>query len=166
MERLYRVTDLPRPIDEVFEFFSDATNLQRITPDWFDLRILTPLPIEMREGALIDYKLKIQGVPVRWRTRIAAWEPPHRFIDEQLKGPYTLWVHEHRFEPIPGGTRMYDEVTYLAAAGPLSSWITRAFAKPRVESLFDSRSVTMREIFGEYHAPNGHHPAAAGVRLG
>jgi len=89
---------LPRPREEVFRFFSDARNLQHITPAFLHFHVLTPNPIEMRRGALIDYRLKLRGVPLRWRSEITSWEPPQRFSDIQVRGPYAEWVHTHAFE--------------------------------------------------------------------
>src|SRR5229473_256824 len=95
---------LPKPLDEVFAFFASAANLQILTPDWVGCSILTPEPIELRRGARIDYRLRLHGVPVRWQTEITAWEPPHRFVDEQRRGPYRVWVHEHLFDARADGT--------------------------------------------------------------
>ena len=100
---------LPRPREEVFPFFADAFNLEAITPPFLRFKVTTEAPIEMQVGALIDYKLRLHGIPITWRTRIAAWEPPYRFVDEQLKGPYSLWRHEHTFEEVEG----YDDMVML-----------------------------------------------------
>src|SRR5579871_5848818 len=86
---------LPRPLEEVFPFFADAGNLPILTPPWLHFHILTTRPIEMRRGALIDYRLRIHGLPIRWQSEIVEWDPPHRFVDEQRRGPYRLWHHEH-----------------------------------------------------------------------
>lgn len=128
----------------MFPFFADARNLERITPPWLRFRILTPGPIEMRVGALIDYRLRIRGVPVRWRTRIAAWEPPHRFVDEQVRGPYRRWVHEHTFEPTDGGTLCRDRVEYAVPGGAL---IARLLVRPDVERIFAYRRAVLASLF-------------------
>src|SRR3982750_543138 len=103
---------LPRALDQVFAFFSDAANLNAITPPWVKFQMITRTPIDMRVGSLIDYRLRIRGLPIRWRTRITVWEPPHRFVDEQLRGPYRLWEHHHQFESKDGGTTVRDRVRY------------------------------------------------------
>ncbi len=108
MQTLARSTWVPYPIEEVFTFFADAANLERITPPELSFRILTPMPIVLQRGTLIDYRLALFGVPFRWRTEIADWEPPHRFIDVQLAGPYRSWSHRHEFTPEGHGTRMTD----------------------------------------------------------
>ena len=136
---------LPRPRAEVFPFFADAANLERLTPPWLEFRILTPRPVAMREGALIDYRLRIRGVPVRWRTRIAAWEPPDRFVDEQVRGPYRLWVHEHLFVERDGGTLCRDEVRYAVPGGAL---VDRLLVRPDVERIFAWRRRALAELFG------------------
>lgn len=138
---------LRAPIERVFEFFSDASNLEAITPPFLNFRILTPLPIQMREGALIDYALKLHGLPIRWRTKITAWEPNRRFIDQQIKGPYSLWIHEHTFTPTPdGGTLVKDTVTYAHPGGAL---VHKYFVRPRLEQIFAYRAeATIRLIEG------------------
>ena len=97
---------LPASIDQVFEFFSDATQLERLTPGWLRFSVLTPTPITMCEGTLIDYKLRVHGIPLRWRSRISLWDPPYRFADEQLRGPYRRWYHIHSFEEDRGGDNL------------------------------------------------------------
>src|SRR5688572_24197584 len=95
---------LPRPVEEVFPFFGNAHNLDVLTPPWLHFEILTPPPIGMRVGALIDYRISLRGLPMTWRTRITVWEPNRRFVDEQLRGPYREWIHTHDFEHVAGGT--------------------------------------------------------------
>ena len=135
---------LPRPRDEVFVFFADAANLEAITPPWLNFHILTPPPIAMRAGALIDYRLRVHGLPLRWRTRIAVWEPPARFVDEQLRGPYRRWVHEHTFVERDGGTLCGDRVEYDVLGGRL---VERLFVRRDVERIFAHRKERLTEMF-------------------
>jgi ligand-binding SRPBCC domain-containing protein len=128
---------LPRPVQEVFQFFADPANLDSITPAWLNFRMVRAGPIEMRVGTLLDYKLRIRGFPVRWRSRITAWEPPCRFVDEQIRGPYRLWIHEHNFESRDEGTLVRDHVRY---AVPFD-WILHEFVvRPDVERIFAYRA--------------------------
>ena len=139
---------LPRPRAEVFPYFGDAANLEAITPPWLSFRILTPLPLAMREGALLDYRLSLHGIPITWRTEITAWEPPHRFVDEQRRGPYRLWVHEHTFEDIsggPGGTLATDRVRYAVPFGRLAN---RLLVARDLRQIFDYRNRKIQEVFG------------------
>lgn len=142
---LRRETTVPRSLEETFAFFSDAGNLDALTPPWVGFRILTPLPIDMRRGTLIDYRIRIRGIPIRWRTEITEWDPPHRFIDVQLKGPYQWWHHEHRFEPCKEGTRIVDEVEFRA---PLH-WISHPLIVERdVRRIFSYRAEALQRTFG------------------
>ncbi|HEX6898209.1 MAG TPA: SRPBCC family protein [Thermoanaerobaculia bacterium] len=134
---------LPRPRPEVFAFFADAANLQEITPPWLHFRVLTPR-VEMKEGALIDYRLRLRGFPIRWKTRIAAWDPPIRFVDEQVRGPYRLWVHEHTFEEDGDGTIVTDYVRYAVPFGALANWLLVA---RDVRAIFEYREARLREVF-------------------
>src|SRR5688572_14279938 len=110
---------VPRPRGEVFEFFSNASNLANITPKFLGFNILTPAPIAMAAGTLIDYRIHLGPVPMRWRTRIEAFEPEERFVDIQLRGPYKLWRHTHEFYDADGGTLMRDRVEYELPFGLL-----------------------------------------------
>lgn len=145
---LERVQIIPRPRSEVFAFFSDATNLERITPPFLRFRIVTPTPIDIREGTLIDYRLRLFGVPFSWRTRIDVFEPETRFIDTQLRGPYSLWRHLHEFEELDGGrsTRMRDRVDYAVPLGPLGDVARALFVARTVEHIFDHRAATIAEL--------------------
>ncbi|HEX7663963.1 MAG TPA: SRPBCC family protein [Polyangiaceae bacterium] len=138
---------VPRPRSEVFAFFSDAANLERLTPNSLKFRIKTPTPIEMKPGTLIDYEIKLSGVPMKWRTLIEVYEPETRFVDLQLKGPYKLWRHTHTFADAPGGTKMNDRVEYELPLGPLGSIAHAVFVKRQLKTIFDFRNEAMREIF-------------------
>ena len=134
---------LAAPLDEVFAFFAEAENLERITPPWLNFTILTALPIEIREGTEIDYRIRLHGVPIPWRSRIDEWVPGVSFVDRQLLGPYRWWRHEHRFEHLSGGTRVIDRVEYAARAGWGSNWLVRR----ELERIFSYRREAMRTIF-------------------
>lgn len=137
---------LPRPRPEVFAFFADAGNLEALTPPWLGFQIVTPQPIELRAGALIEYRLRVHGIPLRWKTGITVWEPPHRFVDEQLRGPYRLWLHEHTFEEAPGGgTFVHDRVRYRPPFGRLANWLV---VERDVRTIFRHRSETLLRLFG------------------
>jgi ligand-binding SRPBCC domain-containing protein len=145
MNRLEAQVLVPAPIDDVFAFFSDAKQLETLTPPWVRFQIVTPLPIAMHAGTVIDYRLRIRGLPIRWRSVIPIWEPPHRFVDEQVRGPYRYWRHEHRFEPHDGGTLVSDVIDYRVLGGRL---VNRFFVQPDVERIFRFRQQKLAEIFG------------------
>lgn len=138
---------IPRPRSEVFRYFADAANLQAITPEFLRFRILTPLPIEMRAGALIEYRLQLFGVPFHWKTRIEEWRPEERFVDQQLSGPYRRWWHLHTFEERPGGTLMRDRVEYELPFGPVGRRAHQVLVRRQLEAIFDFRRRAIEEIF-------------------
>jgi len=133
---------------DVFAFFSRPENLQQITPDWLDFRILDVSTPELRRGTLIRYALRWRMVPLRWTTEIVRWEPPHRFVDEQISGPYKLWHHEHRFEPQGNGTVMFDTVRYALPLGVFGSVMQTVLVGRDVDTIFDYRSGRIRKLFG------------------
>lgn len=135
---------LGTPLDVVFPFFADARNLERLTPPWLKFEVITPEPIAMQAGTLIDYRLRLRGVPLRWRSEITLWDPPHRFVDEQRRGPYRAWIHEHRFTSVKGGTEVVDLVRYAVPGGRL---VNLLFVARDVRRIFDYRSVALRRIF-------------------
>ena len=128
---------VPQDADAAFAFFADASNLEAITPPWLRFRILTPRPIAMREGALIDYRLSLHRVPCRWHTRIDAWEPGRRFVDRQISGPFSVWDHTHTFEAVAGGTLIRDRVVYRMPLGPLGEIARRVLIGRDLERIFD-----------------------------
>jgi ligand-binding SRPBCC domain-containing protein len=144
---LLREQVLRRPRDEVFAFFADAGNLERITPPFLRFRVVTPAPVRVATGTLIDYRLSLFGVPFGWRTRIEEFEPAKRFVDAQLRGPYRLWRHTHAFEVAPEGTRMLDRVEYAMPLGPLGRLARALFVRATLDRIFDYRARTIEEIF-------------------
>ena len=145
MREFVSETWLPQPVEKVFAFFSDPANLDAITPPWLSFRTVTPMPITMGNGTLIDYRLKVRGLPMGWRSRISAWEPPHRFIDEQIRGPYSLWIHEHTFTAKDGGTAIGDRVRY---ATPFDFLVHRLMVRPDIERIFAHRTHVLSKLFG------------------
>jgi ligand-binding SRPBCC domain-containing protein len=136
-------TVVPAPLDAAFAFFSDASNLQQLTPSWLQFSIVTPLPIMMRVGLEIDYRIRLYGVPLAWTSRIDVWEPEYRFVDRQIAGPYLWWRHEHRFESAGGATRVIDEVEYV----PRAAWMTSRMVRRDVERIFRYRQGALQQIF-------------------
>ena len=137
---------LPRPIEEVFTFFSRPENLQVITPPWLDFRMVET-PKDLRAGLLIRYRLRWRGLPIRWTTEISEWNPPHGFVDREVAGPYALWNHEHTFAVKDGGTTMRDRVSYALPFGVLGRLAHRVVVKNDVERIFDFRAETMTRLF-------------------
>jgi ligand-binding SRPBCC domain-containing protein len=136
-------TIVPASLQETFAFFSDASNLERLTPPWLNFRIRTPMPVAMREGLEIDYRVVLYGVPIPWRTRIDVWEPGRRFVDRQTLGPYRWWRHEHAFEEVGGGTRMHDRVEYV----PRLRWLSSVLVRRDVTRIFAYRARMLQQVF-------------------
>ena len=153
---------LSLPRTRVFAFFADAENLARITPPELAFRIRTPLPIALREGALIDYTIGLRGIPMRWRTRITQWAPGVEFIDEQLRGPYTLWLHRHSFrDDDAGGTIVEDEVRYRLPFGWMGD-LAHPLVRLQLRRIFTYRTTRVRELLGDSSTPS----ADEAVRFG
>ncbi len=142
-------TTVPVGREEVFAFFSDASNLMRLTPPSLGFKILTPNPIRMGERTLIDYTILLHGLPMRWRTRICCWNPPFEFIDEQLKGPYRRWVHHHLFEELDSGTtRIRDRVQYALPFPPFGD-LALPLVRAELRSIFQFRQRAILQIFAQ-----------------
>ena len=142
--RLTSIFALQQPIDLVFSFFSDAHNLEKLTPPWLKFRVLTPAPIRIERGTTIDYRLRIHGLPIRWTSEINVWEPPHRFTDRQLRGPYRRWDHEHTFRENDEGTLVGDRVEFEVLGGRIPGRLASA----DVLRIFAYRRARLGELFG------------------
>jgi ligand-binding SRPBCC domain-containing protein len=139
--------EFEEPLDRVFEFFCRAENLDFLTPPWLRFRFITTLPIEMRESALIEYRLKLYGVPVRWKTKITEWDPPHSFQDTQARGPFRHWIHTHYFEERNGGTLMRDRVEYAVPGWIFAPIAHRFFVRGNIIRIFTYRREQLSKIF-------------------
>ncbi len=144
---LRETTTLPAPIGTVFEFFGRPENLERITPGWLGFQMLTPLPIAMGRGTLIEYAIHLSGIPLRWTTLITAFDPPYRFVDEQLRGPYSFWHHTHEFRDVGGMTEMIDTVRFAMPFGPLGRLAHGLWVRGQLKRIFAHRRVAIREYF-------------------
>ncbi|MFN2372073.1 MAG: SRPBCC family protein [Candidatus Krumholzibacteriia bacterium] len=138
---------VPHPRDEVFAFFACPENLARITPPWLGFRILTPSPVPMREGAVIDYLIRLGPLPARWRTLITTWDPPHRFVDEQLTGPYSFWHHTHEFVADGDATVIRDHVRYVLPLGPLGDVVHALAVRRQIAGIFAHRRAVIAAGF-------------------
>lgn len=139
------------PIDLAFAFYVNSDNLEPLTPPWLHFEVTTPRPLRLRSGTLLDYRLRLHGVPIRWTTLIETWEPPLRFVDSQAKGPYSLWEHTHLFESDgDGATIIHDRVRYAIPLGPLGAIAHRLFVRRDLERIFDYRrdAVAERLVLG------------------
>ena len=148
VHRLEREQYIDRPLGDVFDFFAEAHNLERITPPWLSFQVLTPDPIEMGVGALIDYRLRVHGLPLRWTSRIEDWEPGRSFVDRQLRGPYGLWHHRHTFAQRGGGTVVRDEVDYAMPFGAVGDLAHPLFVRRDLERIFTYRHEAVPRLLG------------------
>lgn len=139
---------VPLPVEEAFAFYADVSNLEAITPPWLRFRILTPHEIVVGEGTLIDYKLALHRIPMRWRTRIEHWEPARCFVDRQIDGPFALWRHTHTFEERPGGTLIRDRVEYRMPLGAVGRLAHRLLIGRDLDRIFDYRRAAVVELLG------------------
>jgi len=139
---------VPRTADEVFAFFAQAHNLERITPSWLRFEVLTPGPIEMGSGTLIGYRLRVHAVPLRWISRIEEWDSGRLFVDRQVRGPYRVWHHRHEFVARAEGTVVRDRVRYALPLGRFGELAHAAFVRRDLERIFDFRRAAVAELLG------------------
>lgn len=144
---LTREQQIPGSRTELFSFFEDPGNLGVITPPWLKFRILTPLPILMQRGLEIDYRIHWMGIPLRWRTRITEYDPPSGFVDEQIRGPYKKWVHQHSFEQVGDTVVMRDQVKYALPFGIVGSFVHFVLIQRQLKEIFDYRQAAIERIF-------------------
>ncbi len=145
---LERLQTVPRPREEVFAFFAEPRNLERITPAFLDFHILTPTPLRIAEGTQIDYRLRLFGVPFRWRSRIRSYLPLFGFVDVQERGPYRSWEHLHEFQEVPGGTQIRDLVEYRVAFPPVGWCANALLVRRTLDRIFDHRERSIAAILG------------------
>ena len=138
---------IPRPLEELLPFFADARNLEAITPPWLHFGLLPPVPESVEQGVRIEYRLKLGGIPIRWRTRIRDWDPPRGFVDVQERGPFALWEHSHHFQSLPGGVVMRDVVRYAPPLGPLGRVAHALALRSTLSAIFDHRFARVAERF-------------------
>ena len=149
---LIKQQSLTRPLSEVFAFFQNPENLGQLTPPELRFQILTPPPLIMRNGTVLDYLIHIRGVPVRWRTLITDYDPPHKFVDEQLQGPYDFWHHTHTFTASGNGTMIEDKVRYTMPFGPLGRLVHSLFVRRQLETIFAYRAQAIVNWFDSQEA--------------
>ena len=146
--RLERAQWVPLPAEPCFDFFSEARNLALITPGWLGFRLIGQEPPELRAGTRIEYRIRWLVFPLRWLTLIRRFEPPRWFVDQQIRGPYRLWVHAHEFEEDAGGTWIRDQVDYALPLGPIGIFVHGAVVRRQLEAIFDYRARRIRELLG------------------
>ncbi|HET9123704.1 MAG TPA: SRPBCC family protein [Solirubrobacteraceae bacterium] len=149
VHRLERRQYVGRPLDEVFAFFAEAGNLERLTPPWLSFSVLTPEPVQMDAGTLIDYRLRLHGIPLGWTSQIEVWEPDRQFVDRAIRGPFSLWHHRHRFSASGPGTIVSDEVHYAPPLGLLGEVAERLLVARDLERIFEYRREAVVRILGQ-----------------
>ena len=148
IHKLERTQVVPIPIAEAFEFFANPRNLERLTPDLVHFQFLKAPPEKVSAGTILEYRLRIYGVPVKWRTRIESVEPPNRFVDVQDKGPYAMWRHTHSFRKVDAShTEIRDHVEFAMPLGPLGEIAYRLLVAGSLREIFDYREVALRRLF-------------------
>jgi ligand-binding SRPBCC domain-containing protein len=155
---LQRAQHVPLSAEETFAFYGEIGNLERITPPWLRFRILDPRPDRLVPGARIEYALVLHRFPVRWITEIRDWEPPHRFVDFQVRGPYSFWEHTHTFAPSGSGTLMRDTIRYAIPYGPLGALAHAAFVRRDLRRIFDYRRDATEQLLRADPAREPSHP--------
>jgi ligand-binding SRPBCC domain-containing protein len=153
MHVLEKRQELAVPLESVFQFFQQPENLDVLTPPWLRFRMLTPGPLQMRTGAVFDYRISMRGIPLRWTAAIVEYDPPHEFVDLQLRGPYSFWHHRHSFESTERGTLVTDCVHYELPFGPLGRWAHTLWTRSDLERVFDFRCARLSELQGEFCRP-------------
>jgi ligand-binding SRPBCC domain-containing protein len=148
IQHLHREQLVAQPLDEVFAFFAEAANLELITPPWLGFSLTSPDEIVMGPGALIEYRLHLHRLPLRWVSRIALWDPGRSFVDVQVRGPYRIWRHRHEFEPRGHGTAVHDHVEYALPLGLLGDLAHKAFVKRDLARIFDFRRDAVARLLG------------------
>ena len=148
---------IDQPIEKVFNYFSQPDNLEEITPPRLKFTILTPCPIPMEKGSLIDYTIKILGFPIHWRTLIASYNPPHGFVDEQIKGPYIIWHHRHSFKDINGGTMIQDTVRYVVPMGIIGRFLNFIWIQKDLKGIFAYRKIIISNKFEKHNYDSSFH---------
>jgi ligand-binding SRPBCC domain-containing protein len=148
LERLAREQVIRRPLPQVFDFFARAENLELITPPWLSFQVLTPGPIVMRPGTLIDYRLRLHGLPLRWTSRIELWEEERRFVDAQVHGPYRVWRHVHEFVPVGRVTCVRDHVDYALPLGAVGRLLGLPVVRRDLIRIFDFRRAAVARLLG------------------
>jgi ligand-binding SRPBCC domain-containing protein len=148
VHELRREQLVPRPVDETFAFFAQARNLERITPPWLHFDVLTPAGAEMATGTIIDYRLRLHGIPLRWTARIEDWRAGREFVDRQIHGPYRLWRHRHEFSPHPDGTVVRDHVSYALPFGPAGEVAHALGVRRDLDRIFSFRAAAVERELG------------------